>query len=348
MQQAILGWDVGGAHLKVALLSSAREIIWVAQYPCPLWQGVKHLQRAIANVRQVIPHFQQLCHVITMTGELVDVFPDRHQGVQALVKILTTGLAAPDIYFFAGTSHFVSPTQAVELTPQIASANWLASASYVASVADGLLIDMGSTTTDILILYQRQVAYRGYSDAERLLSGELVYSGMVRTALMGLASRVPFAGQWQPLTHEYFATTADIYRLLNLLPEAADQLPSADAQEKTLLGSARRLARMLGRDVGDASLSQWQQLAQYFADCQQRHIHDAIALQYSRGLLSPDAPFIGAGIGCELVKTWAQNLNKPYQNFGDFIQIRPEFAALGNNCAPAVAVTYLADSYLRA
>lgn len=342
MQQHIIGWDVGGAHLKAALLAPTGEILWVAQYPCPLWQGLQHLQKAIAAVAEAVPHCLQARHIVTMTGELVDLFPDRHQGVLSLIQELQSALAHAEIYFFAGVNALVLPEAALYLTDKIASANWLATAYYLAqATSEGLLIDMGSTTTDLLILQGQRVAYRGYSDAERLQQGELVYTGMIRTAVMSLATRVPFAGQWQPLMSEYFATTADVYRLLKKLPEYADQLPSADGQEKTLFGSSRRLARMLGRDVHDAPLEHWQAVAQYLADCQQQQIQAAIALQFSRGLLSSDAPLIGAGIGRGLVRSWAKTLKRPYREFGDFIRVKADYQQLASDCAPAVAVAYL-------
>ena len=93
----------------------------------------------------------------------------------------------------------------------IASANWHASASLVGRLQQAaLLIDLGSTTTDIIPIAQGRVAARGYTDAERLATGELIYAGLVRGFVMATADRVPFAGQWTTLINENFANMADV------------------------------------------------------------------------------------------------------------------------------------------
>ena len=102
---------------------------------------------------------------------------------------------------------------------------------------------------------------RGYTDAERLATGELIYAGLVRGFVMATAGRAPFAGQWTTLINENFANMADVYRVLGTLPEGADQMATADGREKSFAASCARLARMVGRDAADASEAQWHALA---------------------------------------------------------------------------------------
>ena len=162
---------------------------------------------------------------------------------------------------------------------EIASANWHASARFVAArLGNGLFVDMGSTTTDLIALADGEVAARGYTDAERLEAGELVYTGMVRSFLMSIAARVPFQGRSMPLMNEYFANMADVYRLLGELPPGADQQATADGREKTVEGSRARLARMLGLDAAEASKEAWIEVARAFREAQLRTLHDAAML----------------------------------------------------------------------
>jgi len=74
-----------------------------------------------------------------------------------------------------------------------------------------------------LLLKDGKAQPRGYADSERLQYGELVYSGVVRTSLMALATTAPFAGEWVGIMAEHFATTADVYRITGELPAYADQ-----------------------------------------------------------------------------------------------------------------------------
>ena len=135
------------------------------------------------------------------------------------------------------------------------------------------------------------MAARGYSDAERLSCGELVYTGLTRSFVMALCPQAPFGGVWTPLACEYFASAADVYRVLGELPEEADQLPTADGREKTVEASCARLARMVGRDAADADAAAWRGLAAWFAEQQLRRIADAAMLVLSRAQLGT----VGAG-----------------------------------------------------
>ena len=78
----------------------------------------------------------------------------------------------------------------------VASTNFLASATLVGrQVPDALLIDMGSTTTDIIAIAGGKPAPRGLTDGERLATGELVYTGLTRTDVSVVAQRATFRGR---------------------------------------------------------------------------------------------------------------------------------------------------------
>ncbi len=226
----------------------------------------------------------------------------------------------------------------------IASANWLATACFAASqIPEALLIDIGSTTTDIVLIHGGQPAHRGYTDQERMRYDELVYTGVVRTPLMAVCSHLPFAGELQPLMAELFATTADIYRLTGELADTADQTPTADGGDKTLTASARRLARNLGSEQDAVPLEDWQRTARCVRERQLARIQHAVERQLSRGVLASTAPVLGAGIGRFLVRDCAARLGHPYRDLTELFPptvSRPAFSAA--DCAPAAALACLA------
>src|SRR5207253_172648 len=173
------------------------------------------------------------------------------------------------VVLYAGRAGFIAPQAAVRHAEDIASANWHATAALLAKLpGTALLIDMGSTTTDLVPVMAGAIIARGYTDAERLACGELVYTGLVRSSVMAIAARVPVAGSWTTLVNENFATMADVHRLLDNLPEDADQMTTADGRPKTLAASRARLARMLGRDADERQ--QWTVPARWFAEAQIR------------------------------------------------------------------------------
>ena len=181
-----------------------------------------------------------------------------------------------DLRIYGGRDGFHAPSDAVRHWRAIASANWHASAAFAASRSkQGLFVDVGSTTSDLVAFRDGRVEFTGYSDEERLTSEELVYTGVTRTPVMAIADRVPFGGASQLVMAEHFATMADIHRLTGELPADADQQATADGRGKTPGDSARRLARMLGRDADPADLAPWRQLAWHLSERQSDKLHDS-------------------------------------------------------------------------
>jgi uncharacterized hydantoinase/oxoprolinase family protein len=134
---------------------------------------------------------------------------------------------------------------------------------------------------------------------------------------------------------------ADVHRLLGHIPEGADAAPTVDGRAKTPEATRARLARLVGRDLTDASPAQWDALAAFFARAQLRRIEDAVALLGSDdpGLLS--APLVGAGVGRSVVARYAASEKRAYRDFGEFLLASPEVAAAAADCAPACAVALL-------
>jgi (4-(4-[2-(gamma-L-glutamylamino)ethyl]phenoxymethyl)furan-2-yl)methanamine synthase len=331
----VIGWDIGGAHLKAARVGHG-HVEAVVQAATPLWLGLDSLHAAFDALRAELGPADR--HVITMTGELCDAFPSRREGVAGLAAIAAHHLApaAPSLY--AGRAGFVELGEAASHAADIASANWRASAEMVAlKLRDALFIDIGSTTTDIIPIVAGQVAAVGYSDAERLASGELIYTGLTRSFVMSLASRAPFRGAWTPLMNEYFASSADVRRILGDLPDGADKMATADGREKTVEASRARLARMIGREADEGGDSEWAGLAAWFAEAQARQVTDAALLRLSRNDVAAAAPVVAAGVGEGLAAEAARRLGRPCLGFSSLIAAPAE----ASHCAPAVAVALL-------
>ena len=342
-QHSIIGWDIGGAHIKAALLDKNGTIRHVFQQACPLWQGMEFLKQAVDFILSKLPE-NKYKHAITMTGELVDLFDGREQGVKQIISAMQDNLKGSQIFIYAGQDGFLSPRQIkAHHYASIASANWLASASLVADKRkNGLFIDIGSTTTDILVLSDHKVQAIGLTDYDRLISGELVYTGIIRTAVMAVTQKAYFQGQTMGLMAEYFATMADVYRLTGELNEIHDQTETADGAEKTVSASAKRLSRMTGYEYCEHDLSLWQQFAQNIKSQQKHKIKTACERQLSRNLISDKDVFVGAGVGRFLVKQIADDLAYPYIDFTDLLENEcPDSQMSIADCAPAAAVALL-------
>jgi probable H4MPT-linked C1 transfer pathway protein len=330
-----IGLDVGGAHLKIARVENAR-LVAVRQIACPLWQGIEQLDSALRDAEPVIASASTFA--ITMTAELTEIFESREAGVLALLERLHKRLPG-ELRIYMGLKGLASPQAASSDPLSVASANFLATSAIVSRLRPrSLLIDMGSTTTDIIVC-DRPL---GLTDAERLQTGELVYTGLTRTAVPSIATRAPLAGQWQGLARDAFASMADVRRILGTLPDDVDQHATTDGRGKTQKESLDRFARGFGRDAEIRHLPTWQISAAYIEDRQLRAIHDGILQVLSRPGTSVES-VVAAGIGAHVSRKIAERLELPCIAFGDLIPTDEDQKHWATRCAPAVAVALLLD-----
>ncbi len=328
------GYDVGGAHLKVALVEDGRAVA-VRQIACPLWQGLDVLGAALDEAKAITAGAAQ--HAVTMTGELTEIFPSRATGVVSLVAFLSERLG-PSARIFMGLKGFGDAAQATSNPDLVASANFLGTAQLIAAKHKGaLLIDMGSTTTDIIACDRPQ----GLTDAERLQTGELVYTGLTRTPVPSVTTRGVLAGQWQGLASDCFATMADVRRVLGELPDDVDLHDTADGRGKSVAESLRRLARGFGRDGEERHLDVWRVAAAHIRDRQLGSIYDGAIQALSRPGVDVSGGVIAAGIGAREVELIAQRLGLSCTTFGDLIGASGAVSIAVTRCAPAVAVGIL-------
>lgn len=332
-----VGWDLGGAHLKRVVLDSRGRVMDACQFACPLWRGLEHLTAALEAVHEP----GDALHAITMTGELCDNFGSRDAGVAAIADAAVQVLGSDATRFYAGPAGWLSPAALNDGNAgTCASANWHAMAQAVARrCADAVLIDVGSTTTDLVPIAGGRVACRGFSDASRLASAELVYTGVVRTPLMALAQYAPCAGEMQGLAAEYFANTADIYRLRGELPVCADLHDTADGEDRSPESSGRRVMRMLGRDFTD-DVASARRAADYFAYRQFDLLQRAL-LRVRSGMENDTATIVAAGVGHFLVERLASFNALECVNFASLFELAGADPHLVSTCAPAVAVAVL-------
>ena len=338
------GWDVGGAHLKVSAAGASGRIDDVGQWVCPLWQGLDHLHRAIDLVlaRWPAAAHPDVWHAVTMTGEMVDLFPSREEGVRLIAETLSARLG-PQVRFFGGDAGWLAAQHCADAWRHVASANWLATASWLATrLPDAVLVDIGSTTTDIVPISNGRVVAQARDDAGRLATGELVYQGVVRTPLCGLAQRIAFGDTFVNVMNEWFATTADVYRLTGELDAAHDVHASADGGPKTEAASRVRIARMIGRDAREASDAEWLRFALRWRTLQLAETGINLERVEGRhdGLAS--APLVGAGCGRFLVAALAGERARPYVDIGALTGASGECGQWAATCAPSVALALLA------
>lgn len=329
------GWDVGGAHLKLALFSE--NSLQVFQWPCPLWRGLQELIDCL-NVAFAKISGDQWVHHLTMTGELVDIFDNREDGV---IKIIDTFIktvpSGHHVKIFSGND-LVSAGSAIANTRNVASANWLASGQLLSRYfSDALFIDMGSTTADLLLIQGGKPCNMGYTDAERLRTGELVYTGAVRTCVNTICNSIPYDQDMVPMMAENFAVSADVYRILEALPDHADSGETMDGQGKDKVASMRRLARMIGEDFREPDIPHWEKASLHISTQQKEMIMKQARIQLAR--LDKEGVIVAAGVGRFLIQQVAQEIAIPCYDFSDAVLSETvRYSDCAADCAPAVSL----------
>ncbi len=334
------GWDIGGAHLKVAAVNCSQKLIYAKQYATPLWQGLNSLEQAFSDVMNNVVSGNSY-HLVSMTGELVDIFSSRKQGVEKLNQICNNHLGN-QYSLYSHNKGLLKGYAEIIVPDEVASANWHATAFYISQLIEsGFFIDIGSTTTDIIPFSNKQILNKGYDDQSRLRHDELVYTGVIRTPLMALSQYVQFAGHVQGVCAEHFATTADVYRVLGLLDEDADMMLPADGGEKTIEASIMRLARMVGIDVDSIrDNSCLVELAEHYSRLQLMQLSEALK-QVMSNVTGVDMVIVGAGAGEFLLKQLAKQLQFKFISFNELFDYEKQYAKETNLCAPAVALAQI-------
>jgi (4-(4-[2-(gamma-L-glutamylamino)ethyl]phenoxymethyl)furan-2-yl)methanamine synthase len=236
MSADAIGLDIGGANLKAAT-SAGRSL----SRPFALW---KHPERLADELAAIAAELRPTGPVaVTMTGELCDCFETKRDGVRHILAAVGRAFRPERTRVWSTAGRFVALEEGAERPLQVAAANWHAEATYVGRFGPAgfaLLIDTGSTTTDVIPLRDGRPAPRGRTDPERLRSGELIYTGVRRTPVCAVLGPTVMA--------ELFATMHDVYVHLQQLSEEPDNRDTADGRPMTVRQAHARLSRMLGGD----------------------------------------------------------------------------------------------------
>jgi len=244
-----------------------------------MWLTPDDLPQTLRMIAANLPPIKNAC--VTMTGEMADVFRDRDQGVAMIVQhTLAADLVAPqNLFFYAIPGRFLSARETTKYPAVVASANWHGVARWVSTwiEAPSLVMDIGTTTSDLIPVYPGKVGTASVTDFDRLRAGELVYLGAKRTPVCSIVSTLPFRGNEIPVMRERFASTDDCGLILGWSPEEPQDTDTCDGQPRTQNASTRRMARMIGLDGHRITPAEASAMALRVVQTAGRLLHEAIA-----------------------------------------------------------------------
>lgn len=268
----VVGLDIGGANIKSADCNGAAHAV-----AFELWETPELLSQTL---QELLTAYQPPDLVaVTMTGELADCFPTKAEGVDQILSAIEQVVPSVPVVVWQTGAEFLTTDLAREFPLLAAAANWHALATWLGRMIPdqiGVLLDIGSTTTDIIPIHHGVPVPTGLTDLERLLSGELVYTGGRRTPIAMIDRAVPLRGQQCPLAAESFATALDLYLMLEDLTENSDDTDTANGRPATRCAAYDRITRSVCCDYSEITIDEATEMAAYLAKQQQAQISHAV------------------------------------------------------------------------
>ncbi len=328
-----LGLDIGGAYLKIVGLDRNKKIAYVSQHKTPIWEGIIKLNSALNYLNNF--NKKTLC-AITMTAELCDNFKTRREGVSKIVKCLKK-INLHKFFFTNKKKMFTQSPRPLSA----ASMNWYATAKFVSTrLSEALIIDFGSTTTDLILIKNNIIKNKYFDDFTRLVNHELVYTGFTRTPLSGISNEIKIKNRTYQIIPEFFSNTSDLYRVKNFIKQDMDLYPTCDGRSNSKKNSLRRVARNLGMDLNDSNEKFVEKICEKLIDNQLNKIFNTAKILLKKNDCKKEITIIPCGIGKKALENYAQNKYR-IRDFEDLFtgnNIQKKFASYH---VPATACAYL-------
>ena len=335
----VVGWDIGGVNIKAGRLLWQNEEIAdmkAVSHPFEIWLKRQRLSDALRAVGNELDLAGTQAMAVTMTAELSDAFRSKRDGVVFILDAFKQAFPNIPSYLLNLSGDLVQLIEARQHPLDFAATNWLASALFVADKhRDCILVDVGSTTTDIIPIRRGRVIAKGFTDLSRLASGELVYTGVQRTNPNTVSPFVPIRGQMCRVSAEYFTVMGDIYLLLGYLSSQAYTSSTPDGRNKSLDAARERLARLICADCDMLGEEELFKLARFLFEKQLQQVAEALFQVLSRLENGYRLPLAAAGSGSFLAAEIGRRLGMK------IVDMAKEWGEKVMAALPSLAVAFL-------
>lgn len=291
----IVGWDVGGVHTKAVLVREGR-ILGSGFKPYEVQHAPGLLPELLRDLAAEVGARAGTRHAVTMTAELSQQFRTKRDGVAWVLDGFRAAFGETDVFVAGVDGIWRTLDEARVAWRSVAAANWAVTARLIGRRhRDVLLIDIGSTTTDLIPIIDGAPTTLGLDDPGRLAADELLYCGAVRTPVESLVSHVPYARTMAGVSAEGFALTGDVHVWRGMLHPDAYDTATPDGRPATRDFCGERLARILCADrtmLDDAALDA---IALSIADAQSQRVTSAVRRMLTRHPTLRHAIVVGLG-----------------------------------------------------
>jgi len=331
---ATLGVDIGGANIKFSTADGFAHAI-----AFPIWKDKTELTDHLRQVLGMTPVFNRVA--ITMTAELADCFGTKSEGVRFILAAVKEVFSEYPCLVYTHDGELLDLDAAVLKPQSVAAANWHSLATFGLRWfpnKSGLLVDVGSTTIDVIPIKNGQLATNSKTDLDRLVRRELVYMGVERTPICGLVDEIQFRGETCPVANEWFATSLDVFLVLGLIDEAPENHGTADNCAATREFAKTRLARMVCSDGDSVTWTEINEMArQIYAKMVKKMAAAVTKVVQHNGIASDLAVICGHGDYLAEAALDAAGVSTHREYLADLVGTN------ASRCAPAYGLAVIAD-----
>jgi probable H4MPT-linked C1 transfer pathway protein len=299
----LIGFDIGGANTKAAYIATrngcVEQTVTASEY-FPIW---KHPEKLAATLKRLTRKVAMAKHLdlvaVTMTAELADAYETKREGVNRILTQVENAFPSTRILVVDVDAKLRAIEEARREPSKVAAANWAATGWLAAQLeCDCVVVDVGSTTTSIIPIKNGAIAAEGKNDLEKLILGELVYTGSLRTNVAATVNVIPTAKGLTRISSELFAQSADVQLILGNISQTDYTVETPDGNGKTRAAALARLARVVCADTEMLNEAEIVHIAQYVYEAQVKQIAEALAQVCNRLKNKPnDLTVVVTGLG---------------------------------------------------
>jgi probable H4MPT-linked C1 transfer pathway protein len=306
--ETVIGLDIGGANTKAAFVrtknGSLEEVKTVIKY-LPIWKYPENLASILLKLRERISDRASLDAIgLTMTAELSDAFQTKREGVNHIIDCVAQAFGDLPVFVLNVNGKLTRMEDAKLVPIKVAGANWAATGWLVANlIKTCVVIDVGTTSTSIIPVINGNVSPLGKTDLEKLMIGELVYTGSLRTNVATIVNSIPLRTGTARVASELFAQMGDVHLILGNITENKYTTETADGRGKTKREAMARLARVVCADIEMLTQQEIVQMARYIYTRQVDQVAEGLDQVYTRVRKATNsrAPVVITGLGKDFV-----------------------------------------------
>ena len=303
----IIGWDIGGANIKAAIIHTEKNLIKsikiIKEY-FPIWKQPNKLAERLSEIKKRLCSTQPDAMGLTMTAELSDIYRTKREGVNHVLNSAIKAFNQTPFLVLNVESKLISVSKAKMNPLEIAAANWIATGWLVSQkIKNCVVVDVGSTSTSIIPIINGKISAVGKNDLEKLMVGELVYTGCLRTNIATIVNSIPFREGQIKVSSELFSQSGDIHLILGNIVEEEYCSETPDNRGRKKNNAMERLARVICGDLEIIEENEIYRMAEHIYSKQIDQVSEGLKKVYSQANLSGkgDMPVVVTGIGKDFI-----------------------------------------------